>query len=398
MNTYPNMNILSFSKNIVVAASFLAAASLVSCNEKKFHVEGEIANAADSTLYFENMSLNGPVVVDSVKLAGDGSFSFDGKAVEAPEFYRLRIAGQSINIAIDSSETVNVKAQYPGMASDYEVEGSSDCSKIKELALMQLGLQAKVNAIAAAPGLGVDAVGDSVAKVIDAYKTKVKMEYIFKEPMKAYSYYALFQTVNLGRVSTLIFNPRNSEDDVKVFAAVATSWDTFYPNAERGQNLHNIAIEGMKNVRIIRNQQAEMQVDASKLNTTGIIDIALTDNKGVVRRLSSLRGKVVMLDFHLFANQGSTKRIMALRDLYNKYHSRGFEIYQVSVDPDEHFWKTQTAALPWISVRVDDESGNVLNLYNVQNIPTFFLLDKNANVYKRDMQIKDLDAEIQSLL
>ena len=50
----------------------------------------------------------------------------------------------------------------------------------------------------------------------------------------------------------LIFNPRSSEQDVKVFAAVATSWDTFYPNEERGENLHNIAIEGMKDIRIIR--------------------------------------------------------------------------------------------------------------------------------------------------
>ena len=38
------------------------------------------------------------------------------------------------------------------------------------------------------------------------------------------------------------------------------------------------------------------------------------------------------------------KRIMMLRELYNKYHAQGFEIYQVSLDEDEHFWKTRTAA------------------------------------------------------
>ena len=185
---------------------------------------------------------------------------------------------------------------------------------------------------------------------------------------------------------------------MKVFAAVATSWDTFYPNEERGENLHNIAIEGMKDVRLAQSRMAGSAIDASKVSTTGIIDFTLTDNKGEQRSLSSLVGKVVLLDFHLFANEKSMQRIMMLRELYNKYHAAGLEIYQVSVDSDEHFWKTQTSALPWISTRVDENSQLPLQLYNVQQIPTFFLLDRNCNVVKRDAQIKDLDAEIKALL
>ena len=391
------MKIKSFNSLFAIALAVVAVLGMASCNEKKFHVNGTIGNAADSTLYFENMSLNGPVVVDSVKLSADGTFAFDDKAPTAPEFYRLRIAGQIINIAIDSTETVSVKAEYPGMASQYEVSGSEDCSRIKQLTLMQMALQTQLNAIASNPQLGADAVNDSVARVVEAYKTRVKTDYIFKEPMKASSYFALFQTLNAGGQSVLIFNPRSSEQDVKVFAAVATSWDTFYPNEERGENLHNIAIEGMKDIRIIKSKQAQGVIAADKVNTTGIIDFTLTDNKGNERRLSSLQGKVVMLDFHLFAGEKSLQRIMMLRELYNKYHAAGLEIYQVSVDSDEHFWKTQTAALPWISTRAGDDT-RVLQLYNVQQVPTFFLLDRNCNVVKRDAQIKDIDAEIKALL
>ena len=391
------MKIKSFNSLFAIALAVVAVLGMASCNEKKFHVNGTIGNAADSTLYFENMSLNGPVVVDSVKLSADGTFAFDDKAPTAPEFYRLRIAGQIINIAIDSTETVSVKAEYPGMASQYEVSGSEDCSRIKQLTLMQMALQTQLNAIASNPQLGADAVNDSVAHVVEAYKTRVKTDYIFKEPMKASSYFALFQTLNAGGQSVLIFNPRSSEQDVKVFAAVATSWDTFYPNEERGENLHNIAIEGMKDIRIIKSKQAQGVIAADKVNTTGIIDFTLTDNKGQERRLSSLQGKVVMLDFHLFAGEKSLQRIMMLRELYNKYHAAGLEIYQVSVDSDEHFWKTQTAALPWISTRAGDDT-RVLQLYNVQQVPTFFLLDRNCNVVKRDAQIKDIDAEIKALL
>ena len=391
------MKIKPFNSLFAIALAVVAVLGMASCNEKKFHVNGTIGNAADSTLYFENLSLNGPVVIDSVKLSADGTFAFDDKAPTAPEFYRLRIAGQIINIAIDSTETVSVKAEYPGMASQYEVSGSEECSRIKQLTLMQMSLQTQLNAIASNPQLGADAVNDSVARVIEAYKTRVKTDYIFKEPMKASSYFALFQTLNAGGQSVLIFNPRSSEQDVKVFAAVATSWDTFYPNEERGENLHNIAIEGMKDIRIIKSKQAQGVIAADKVNTTGIIDFTLTDNKGQERRLSSLQGKVVMLDFHLFADEKSLQRIMMLRELYNKYHAAGLEIYQVSVDSDEHFWKTQTAALPWICTRAGDDA-RVLQLYNVQQVPTFFLLDRNCNVVKRDAQIKDIDAEIKALL
>lgn len=392
------MNIKSTTRLSSLALALLAAISMTSCNERKFHVEGTIENAADSILYFENMSLNGPVAVDSVKLSADGSFSFDGAAPVAPEFYRLRIAGQMINIAIDSTETIGVKAEYPSMAYNYEVSGSDDCSRIKELAVMQMRLQAQVNAIAQNTLLDARTMNDSISGVVEAYKTRVKTEYIFKAPMKASSYFALFQTLYAGGQSVLIFNPRSSEQDVKVFAAVATSWDTFYPGEERGENLHNIAIEGMKDVRLAKSRNADSEIDASKVNTTGMIDFTLTDNKGNRRSLSSLSGKVVLLDFHAFADGNSRQRIMMLRELYDKYHAAGFDIYQVSIDTDEHFWKTQTAALPWVSVRADENSQQVLRLYNVQQVPTFFLLDKNGNVVKRDTQVKDIDAEIKALL
>ena len=392
---------MKISKIYSAAVIMVAALAFTSCNNKKFHINGNITEATDSMLYLENLSLNGPVKIDSVKLGEDGAFAFDESAMDSitPEFYRLRIANQSINLSIDSTETVKVKASYPQMSYKYEVEGSENCSKIKELSIKQMILQNNINAIAKSPNMGIDSVDVIVARMLDGYKQDIKVNYIFKEPMKASSYYALFQTIQLGNVNSLIFNPRNNKDDVRVFAAVATSWDTYYPGAERGKNLHNIAIEGMKDIRIIDRQRAQQQIEASKVSVNGCIEIALQDNKGQVRRLSDLTGKVVLLDFHVFASSESTKRIMMLRELYNKYHAAGLEIYQVSVDPDEHFWKTSTAALPWICVREENGiQGTSLQLYNVQSIPTFFLIDRSNTLRARDMQIKDIDAAIKNLL
>lgn len=389
---------MNISKTLSALAVSLMMLGAVSCSNKKFEVSGNITDAKDSLLYFENMSLNGPVVVDSTKLDADGNFSFAVDAPSAPEFYRLRIAGQIINVAADSTEHVSIKAAYPTMASQYEVSGSDECSKIKELAIGQMALQASINNIVRNTNLNDDVMRDSIRVILAQYKEGVKNNYIFKEPMKAYAYFALFQTIALGYENVLVFNPRSNEDDVKVFAAVATSWDTYYPKAERGLNLHNIAIEGLKNIRIMKAEQ-QQTVDPSKVEYTGVIDIALPDNKGNIRKLSSLKGKVVMLDFHLFETKESTARIMQLRELYNKYHAQGFEIYQVSIDPDEHFWKTSVAALPWVCVHSDDGlNAAELGMYNVRDIPTYFLIDKNNVLQKRDVQIKDIDAEIKALL
>lgn len=389
---------MKISRLFSVGAIMVAAFFLASCTGKKFHLSGNISNAKDSLLYFENMSLNGPVTVDSVKLGKDGSFSFSEKAPETPEFYRLRIANQIINIAVDSTENITVKASYPTMSSQYDVQGSGECAKIKELALMQINLQARINALTSNPNVPYQAEGDSIQRLLDAYKNTVKMQYIYKEPMRAYAYYALFQTIYVGNQTALIFDPRSKKEDVQVFAAVATSWDTYYPGSERGKNLHNIAIEGMKNVRIIQAERNQT-IDASKVNTSGIIEIALPDNKGNVRKLTSLKGKVVLLDFHVFASQGSTARIMKLREIYNKYHARGLEIYQVSLDPDKHFWKENVAALPWICVHDDDgTNSSYAAQYNVQTVPTFFLIDRQNVLQKRDTQISDLNAAINSML
>ena len=154
----------------------------------------------------------------------------------------------------------------------------------------------------------------------------------------------------------------------------------------------------MKNDRIVQyNNQAAL--DVSQVQHTGIINISLADNKGKTRQLTDLKGKVVLLDFHLFALDDSPKRILAMRELYNKFSAQGFEVYQVSVDSDEHFWKQQTAALPWVCVR-DPEgfSSQILVRYNIPSVPDYFLIDRENNLVKRMAQIEDLEAEIKKLL
>lgn len=385
--------------NYKVTLLLVAIASLLaSCQQRKFHVDGTITNATDSVLYFENMALDGIVTIDSVILKADGKFSFSGDANDAPEFYRLRIDRQIINLSVDSTETISVKADYQQMSMRYDVEGSDNCKKIRELSLLQYELQARINSVVADPSLGVESSRDSIMSLIDAHKHRVTIDYIYREPMKAYAYFALFQYVSVGDAYMMIFDPRRSPDDVKTFAAVATNWDANYPDALRTQNLHNIAIESMRDKRIVDRRKDGLVIDADKFEEVNLIDIELTDNKGNLRRLTDLKGKVVLLDFHQFGKEGSAERIMLLRDIYNKYHERGFEIFQVAVGTEEHFWKTQTAALPWISVR--DANGAASNAYlaPAPAIPCSYLIDRNNIVVRGARQMNDIEKEVLSVL
>lgn len=383
-------------KNIlktIVASIFVVGITVLmsGCGKEMFHVEGAIGNAKDSILYFEHNGLTGFTTVDSVKLDAKGAFSFASDKVDNPEFYRLRIAGQIINIAIDSTETVKVDATYPQMATDYSVNGSYENEKIKQLALKQINLQAQCQALYSEQPQAADSL---VQQLIQAYKYDVSRNYIFKEPMKAYSYFALFQYIVVNNEARLIFNPAVNPEDNKVFGAVATSWDTYFPNSERGQNLHNITIKGMRDNRIAAANKQNIQIEAEE---TGVIDLPLRDNKGNMHHLTDLLGKVVLLDFHAFSLPDSPEYIMQMRELYDKYHAKGLEIYMVSLDENEHFWKESVATLPWINVY--DNTG-ISEAYTsaATATPIIYLIDRSNTVVRNPAQIKNLPKEIETLL
>ena len=375
----------------------LAAIALGACNsEPKFKVEGEVSGADGKMLYLEASALEGIVPLDSVKLEGDGSFHFKQVRPVSPEFYRLRVDDKVINFSVDSTETVLVKAPYPDFATAYTVEGSPNSSKIKDLTLKQMKLQDNVNALlqsVQAHKIGADVFEDSLASLLKNYKDEVKISYIFAAPNTAAAYFALFQKLN----NYLIFDPLNNKEDIKCFAAVATSLNNYYPDADRSKNLYNIVIKGMKNTRTP--QQKVVEIPEEAISETGIIDINLRDMKGNTRKLSELKGKAVIVDFTVYQSAVSATHNYMLRDLYDKYAAQGLEIYQVSLDADEHYWKTTADNLPWICVR--DGNGiysSIAASYNVKNVPSVFLVNKNNELSARGESIKDLEAAVKALL
>lgn len=375
----------------MAALTMLATA----CKDKgeQFEINGRIAEADGKTLYFEAVTLNGIEALDSTRLDEDGQFCFQGTRPFNLEFYRLRIDRQIVNLSVDSTETIHVEAELPDMGTDYEVEGSGNCQTLKEINNKLIALQQSIKDITNDKALTLGEQERLVHEKINLYKNEMKMHYIMENPASAPAYFALFQTVN----GSLIFNPINNPDDIKFVGAVATAWDANYPGTSRTENLHNIAIQGMKNTKRPTPVSLE-DIDPGKISAAGIIDIELPDIHGKNRKLSDIRNKVVLLDFTAYSLPSSQERIMQMRGLYDKYSSLGFDIYQVSIDPDEHYWKTACEHLPWTCVYESrGEASGYLGSYLVRRLPTYFLINRHGDLVARDEQIDDLEKTIRLL-
>ena len=375
----------------MAALTMLATA----CKDKgeQFEINGRIAEADGKTLYFEAVTLNGIEALDSTRLDEDGQFCFQGMRPFNPEFYRLRIDRQIVNLSVDSTETIHVEAELPDMGTDYEVEGSGNCLTLKEINYKLIALQQSIKDITNDKALTLGEQERLVHEKINLYKNEMKMHYIMENPASAPAYFALFQTVN----GSLIFNPISNPDDIKFVGAVATAWDANYPGTSRTENLHNIAIQGMKNTKRPTPVSLE-DIDPGKISAAGIIDIELPDIHGKNRKLSDIRNKVVLLDFTAYSLPSSQERIMQMRGLYDKYSSLGFDIYQVSIDPDEHYWKTACEHLPWTCVYENrGEASGYLGSYLVRRLPTYFLINRHGDLVARDEQIDDLEKAIREL-
>lgn len=384
------------NKKILCAA--LATAALTACNtQPSFTVEGAVSGAEGKTLYLEASTLSGILPLDSAQLDAEGNFGFSHERPQSPEFYRLRMDNEIINFSIDSTETVQVNANAKQFATTYTVNGSANCERIKEMTLQQTFIQQQADELAQAlrsHSIGADDYQDSLTNLLTVYKNEVKNKYIYADPTSTAAYFALFLKIN----NYLIFDPFNSRDDVKCYSAVATSLNMRYPQADRTRNLYNIVIKGMKNTRAPQ-QQVLDQLPAGTVTETGIIDIDLRDMNGNSHKLSDLKGKVVIVDFTIYQNAVSASHNYMLRDLYDKYAKNGLEIYQVSLDADEHYWKTTADNLPWICVR--DGRGiysSVASSYNVQELPAIYLVNRNNELSARGENIKDLEAAVKALL
>lgn len=366
---------------------------LFSCKQSsKFKVSGTVDGAPGEMLYLEHSGLLKTTTLDSVKLDEKGTFSFKSACPEYPDFYNLKLNNKIITFAVDSCEKIIIAAKNTNFATDYTVTGSETSVQIQQLRKSVMNIQRKLNELS--PTLGAAERQERVATIqndIETHKAYAR-ELILKNARSASAYFAIYQQVN----NTYLFSPYVKQDR-PYCAAVATAYHTFMPDYVRSQNLYNLVMDAIRSERLVREKEAWAKVmdESGK----GYIDITLKDQNNTERKLSSLEGKVVLIDFSAYESAESVDYTFALRDLYNKYNKRGFEIYQVSLDKNKLLWETSVENIPWVTVRDENGPNTVwVSTYNIQSIPTHFLLDRKGNIIARGLGFAELAKEIEKRL
>jgi cytochrome oxidase Cu insertion factor (SCO1/SenC/PrrC family) len=377
----------------------LAVIAFASCKDKGPHfiIEGKITNADTTMLYLERRSLNETVVIDSIKPDAEGNFRFEEPALGYPEFYLLKMDKQSINIAIDSIETVTVYADKPTFASNYTIEGSESSVKIKDIVFAQDKLSQTVSDSRKkfeSKEISQDQYVTDLQKALDEYKTKAK-NLILSDYKSMASYFALFQKVD----KYLIFDPYD-KNDLFAFRSVATVWDQYKSNSPRAQHLKSFTLSTLAEIKQMEKQAEALKVleNTQPANDNAFYNITLPDINNKEISLPSLKGKVVILDFTAYQTDFSPAHNILINNAYEKYKGN-VKVYQVSFDADIHAWKNAAINLPWICVR-DGKSINseLVGRFNIQGFPTTYILNKNGEIVKRILASDNIAAEVQKLL
>lgn len=372
----------------------LAALGIYGCSNNKAQLGGEFSGKPNTTIYLESIGATGVSIADSVKTNSAGRFNLsvalkDGEAT----LYTLRCGEQAIPLIVSAGEKITINA-VPGLIDGYTVSGSEESALVKEVKNLM--------------GFGVARL-DSLRTLYNQTSSKSVQKHISKE--FSTEYYAIkrqqieFIVKNAGSLAAIYaLNQRipgdeslfNGHNDIIYYRLVAESVEQHYPNSPYLATLK---------ADIARyDQQTELlhKIDkALEEEPAAYPELALPDMYGKEQRLSELKGKVFLLDFWSIADQNSTFHNAELKKVYEEYHSKGFEIYQVSVDTSKPVWVevVQRHKLPWITVCDFQGAGSTaVRIYGVQSVPQNFLFDAEGNIVARNIFGNKLATMVGELL
>lgn len=376
----------------------LVAAVLIfgSCNEdKKFTISGTITHAEGDTIYLEELLGASRKQIGETKIDSEGKFKFQG-VTGIPTFYLLKLSeGNFIYLLVDSTETVTVEADATNFYREYNVEGSLGSEQVKELDIKLKETRHKLDSLQSLHNLyngnpDYDEVRPKWSQEYDEIvqeQIEFSTNFVKKNPFAMASVLALYQK----------FDPADQDyiiKDLQVMRTAASALNSIYPQSEQVQLLYNNTLQ------FVRQQQAEKMQRFIEEQGENSPDIVLPNPEGEEVALSSLRGKVVLLQFWAAVERGSRIQNPVLVDVYKKYKNKGFEIYQVSVDQNRSEWVDAIDADKLTWTNVGDMEGSVIatRVYNVQAIPFNYLLDKEGVIIAKNLTGPALDKALAQVL
>jgi peroxiredoxin len=386
------------SKHSLKFYLFFVPVFIFACSSKDVStIQGTIQgidSIAEISLYKQEFDRNILHKTISVK-AKKPTFNFKVDVLEEPTFFQLHVnSGKNgvVVLLIEPKESVTIDVDLNDFV-NYELKGSESSLKIQTLSkrlaqtLKSLdslsALRARANSVS-----HKQVLLNEYYQVIEsqrAYSTK----FIWDNPMSRANVMALYQQYGKDE---FVFD---RQEDIQLFKVVATSIVSRYPESSYAKGM----LRDIKNMeKIVTNSKIQALIESAE---SSLPEIALPNPKGDTIKLSSLKGKVILLDFWASFNQNSLLENRELLEVYKRFKSQGLEIYQVSFDYERESWMAgiQSANLPWINVsELTKDVSIAAQNYNVTRIPANYLINRNFEIVGKDLFGKDLVQMISKTL
>jgi thiol-disulfide isomerase/thioredoxin len=368
------------------------------CKNNTVKISGNLVNPLKGAyLYLDELKSDQLKPVDSVIVTDEGTFSFKREVIQ-PSFYLLKSTNNNfLTLLLEPGDNITIKAYNDSLNYPISISGSkgsesmAEYNKTLQVTIRKLtGLNTIYNQNSENPDLPkvIESL-DSLAQVYLGEINTYTKKYIDENIKSLVSLVALYQQV---APSVYVLNPTK---DLKYFEKVDSSMFSLYPDYEPVKSLH----EQVKELTARMSGESA----ASPQSAAGVVapEITLPTPEGDTIKLSSTRGTVVLLDFWASWCAPCRKENPNLVNVYNIYHKKGFQIYQVSLDKTKEAWVKgiQDDHLEkWIHVSdVQYWNSVVVPLYKVESIPCNFLLDKDGHVIATNLRGAQLQTKLAEI-
>ncbi len=366
---------------------------VISCDNPSSIVKGKIKDSKGKMLYFEQVDLSKVKTLDSVRLNSAGRFRFSAR-VKIPDFFQLRLDSQLISLLVKKGDKININANGQDIINSLSIYGSFDSENLAKLNRYLIDTRKQLDSVSV---LYTNASADtSRQKLYDEYMNilethrKYSIAYILTYTNSLTSIYALYQQISPD------FYVFYKTTDLQFFKILSDSLGKYYPRSK-----HVIALRNNTNA-MLNNYHAQLLLRKTNTVETSLPKVELTDIYGRIRKLSSFKGKYVLLSFWASWDEASIEQNLRLKEVYNKFRNRNFEIFQVSFDNSPDAWKRAVRfdELPWVNV-IDTTFPNssIAVNYNIRQLPANYLIDKdNMTIIEKNLDPDQLYDKLLVLL
>lgn len=374
----------------IIFGAALALAFMCGCQSTKVEISGRFVGNDSKKVYLEQVLPLNRTIIDSVELDKEGGYEFlVENAPKTPMLYNLVYQGDKIPMLLQGGDDVKIEA-VGNVIHNYTVKGSEETLLLKDFyQTFVKGMQEldDISSQFTSTQLNETKRKELVKKYNEA-SIRIRQEqvqFIVRNKSSVAAVYALYQRLP-GH--TFLFN---GENDVIYYRTVAEALERTYPQSPYLQSL----------LAEVARFDASISL-ASNIVESQYPDLTLRNAYGKKMKLSSLAGKVILLDFWS-AELGNSNQINAdMKEIYEQYHEAKtpFEIYQVGVDTSKALWiqTIQEQELPWISVSdFMGEASPALRVYNITKLPANFLIDREGKIVAKNIYGKELQAKLHEL-